>query len=138
MMYRDPTFDLAQIQTTMRLLYLDNLSRSNEIKGKVAGRGVTISVESVICDNCDKAEHISRNYLMSAKSNTAGYIKQNNSKKEIPGVKTGPGSGGATRQKWCSVHKSMTHNDADCYQQQRPRPQKGSAFTTARRPNPSC
>ena len=36
MMYRDSTFDLAQIQTTMRHLYQDNLSRSNEAKGRIA------------------------------------------------------------------------------------------------------
>ena len=48
MMYRDPTFDLAQIQTTMRPLYLDNLSRSNEVKGRIAGRGVAMSTETVV------------------------------------------------------------------------------------------
>ncbi|CAN0373449.1 unnamed protein product, partial [Scytosiphon promiscuus] len=74
MMYRDPTFDLAQIQTTMRHLYLDNLSRSNEAKGRIVGRGVAI--------------------------------------KKKPGAKTG--GGGGAGQKWCSVHNSTTHNDADC------------------------
>ena len=54
MMYRDPTVDLAQIQTTMRHLYLDNLSRSNEAKGRIAGRGVAMSAETVVCYNCDK------------------------------------------------------------------------------------
>ncbi|CAN0219174.1 unnamed protein product, partial [Scytosiphon promiscuus] len=71
MMYRDPTFDLAQIQTTMRHLYLDNLyldnlSRSNETKGRIAGRGIAMSAESVICYNCYEVGHISRNCPMPA------------------------------------------------------------------------
>ena len=42
MMYRDPTFDVAQIQTTMRRMYLDNLSRSKEAGGRIAGRGIAM------------------------------------------------------------------------------------------------
>lgn len=45
MMYRDPTFDSVQIQVTMHRLCLDNLSRSNEVKGSIAGRGIVISAE---------------------------------------------------------------------------------------------
>ena len=42
MMYRDPTFDIDQMQTTMRHLCLDDLSRSSGA-GKVAGRGMAVS-----------------------------------------------------------------------------------------------
>ncbi|CAN0352706.1 unnamed protein product, partial [Scytosiphon promiscuus] len=78
MMYRDPTFDLAQIQTTMR--------------------------------------HISRNCPMPAKGNTGGYTKQGKkgNKKKPSGANAGIGDGDGAGEKWCSVHKSTTHNDADC------------------------
>ena len=68
MMYRDPPFDLAQIQTAVRHLYLDNLSRSKEAEGRIAGRGIVMSAESVVCYNCDEVGHISRNYRMPAKN----------------------------------------------------------------------
>lgn len=70
---------------------------------------------------------------MLAKSNTGGYLEQDkdkNSKKKTPRAKAGFGGRVGGGQKWCSVHKSTTHDDVDCYQQGAPRPQKGSAFTT--------
>ena len=33
MIYRDPTFNIYQMQSTMRHLHLDDLSRSNGAKG---------------------------------------------------------------------------------------------------------
>ena len=50
---------------------------------------------------------------------------------KLPAVTTGSGSGGAAEQNWCSVHEAMTRNDAGCYQQRAPRPQKDRAITTA-------
>lgn len=62
MMYRDPTFDTDQIQTTMRHLYLDYLSRSNSAKGKIAGRRVAMTAEtSSSCSYCGKEGHSTRN-----------------------------------------------------------------------------
>ncbi|CAM9499401.1 unnamed protein product [Laminaria digitata] len=132
MMYRGPTFDLAQIQTTMRHLYVDNLSRSKEAGGRIAGRGIAMSAEPVVCYNCDEVGHFSRNCRMPAKKNTGGYNKQGkkDSKKTPAGAKAGSGGGGSAGETWCSVHKSTTHNDTECYQQGARRPQ-GNAFTTA-------
>ena len=38
---------------------------------------------------------------------------------------------GGKGKKWCSVHNSTTLNDADCYQQGAPRPEKGKANVAA-------
>lgn len=43
MIYRDPTFGLDQLQTTMRHLYLDNLSRDKQATGRIAKRGIAMS-----------------------------------------------------------------------------------------------
>ncbi|CAN0299657.1 unnamed protein product, partial [Scytosiphon promiscuus] len=68
-MYRDPSFNLEQIQSTMRHLYLDNLSRRNANDGKIAGRGAAMMAET---------------------------------------------TSDPDQVKWCSIHNSTTHNDADC------------------------
>lgn len=39
---------------------------------------------------------------------------------------------GAAGKKWCSIHNSTTHNDADCYQQGAFRPQEGDAAVRVR------
>ena len=48
-MNRGPTFDITQIQTTMRYLYLENLSRSNGAEGGTAGRGIDMPAEPAVC-----------------------------------------------------------------------------------------
>lgn len=45
MTYRDPTFDLAFIQTQILHLYLTNLSCSNEVTGMIAGRRLDMSTD---------------------------------------------------------------------------------------------
>ena len=61
--YKDPEFDLPNIQATMRHLYLDGLSR-NKGKGKlIAGRGAAMSMKSdldptiIICHNVGEEGH---------------------------------------------------------------------------------
>ncbi|CAN0425279.1 unnamed protein product, partial [Laminaria digitata] len=87
--YKDPDFDLSKIQSTMRHLYLDGLSRGKT--GKIAGRGTIMTAATasssdtssvVICHNCGREGHY--------KSGCA-----------VPG-------------KWCSVHKTTTHSDTEC------------------------
>ncbi|CAN0094055.1 unnamed protein product, partial [Laminaria digitata] len=109
----------------MRHLYLDNLSRRKEAEGRITGRDIAMSVESVVCYNCDEVGHISRNCAMSAKNNTGGYTKQGkkDSKKNPSWAKAGSRGGGGAGDKWCSVHKSTTHSDTECYQQGARRPQ---------------
>ncbi|CAN0181136.1 unnamed protein product, partial [Laminaria digitata] len=57
MMYRDPSFDIDQMQSTMRHLYLDDLSRNSVVKGKIAGRGVAMTPDTSTCDLCGKQGH---------------------------------------------------------------------------------
>ena len=58
MMYRDPAFDTDQIQSTMRHLYLDDLSRNSDTK--IAGRGAAMTAAST-CSHCGKQEYYARN-----------------------------------------------------------------------------
>lgn len=111
MVYRDPTFDISQIQSTMRHMFLDAQSR-NGTKGRIAGRGVAMAADTpterkragVICHKCHEEGHIRRNC-----PKNKGKQKQG----------AGGGSG-----KFCSVHKSTTHSDDKCYSQGAKRPEK--------------
>ena len=47
------------------------------------------------------------------------------------GQKKKSGSGGRAGQKWCTVHRTTTHNNAECYAQGTPRPQRRSTYTAA-------
>ena len=60
MMYRDPTFDIDQMQSTMCHLYLDHLSRKSNTK--IAGRDVAMTAAST-CSDCGKQGHYARNCL---------------------------------------------------------------------------
>ena len=52
MMYRDSSFDIDQMQTIMRHMFLDQLSR-NGTKGRIAGRGLAmITKTSLDHDDC--------------------------------------------------------------------------------------
>ena len=57
MMYRGPTFHVEQMQSTMRHLLLDNLSRNDGAKGAIAGRGIAITVEPFTGYNVGKNGH---------------------------------------------------------------------------------
>ncbi|CAN0529257.1 unnamed protein product, partial [Scytosiphon promiscuus] len=76
---------------------------------------------SSICHDCDKAGH----YRSGVPAKRHGKINK------PAGRKKRSGSGGSAGQKWCSTHKSTTHNDAECYAQGAPRPQVSSAHTAA-------
>ncbi|CAN0572082.1 unnamed protein product, partial [Laminaria digitata] len=67
---------------------------------------------SIICHNCGKSGHYRR-----------GCASARQKKKS--------GSGGSAKQKWCTVHRTTTHNDADCHAQGAPRSQTGSTHTAA-------
>ena len=59
-MYRDPSFDIYQMQSTMRHLYLDYLSRSSGAKGTIAGRVVAMTAETSTYNYCGMAGHHAR------------------------------------------------------------------------------
>lgn len=56
--YRGAAFDLAQIEKTMRSLYLHSLSRRKATEGRLAGRGIAKATQSApglsetTCHNC--------------------------------------------------------------------------------------
>ena len=60
MTWKDTEFDLTKMQSVLRHLYLDGLSRNKT--RKIAGRSTTMTAtsaspdpSSIICHNCDKA-----------------------------------------------------------------------------------
>ena len=59
-MYRYPTFDIEQMQSTMRHSHLDDISRNSGAKGKPAGPDVAKSAETSICRYCGKEGHLAR------------------------------------------------------------------------------
>ena len=111
MMYRDPSFDVDQMQTTMRHMFLDEQSR-NRTKGRIAGRGSVMtavtSEQDIICYWCKNRGH---------------------SKKDCPKFKSRTKPAGAA--KWCSVHRTTTHRNEECYSQGATRPTKNASVSLA-------
>ena len=111
MMYRDPSFDFDQMQTTMRHMFLDEQSR-NRTKGRIAGRGSVMtavtSEQDIICYWCKNRGH---------------------SKKDCPKFKSRTKPAGAA--KWCSVHRTTTHRNEECYSQGATRPTKNASVSLA-------
>ena len=67
MMYRDASFDIDQMQTTIRHMFLDQQSR-NGTKGRIARRGTAMTTETstdhdVYCFKCKERGHTKRNCL---------------------------------------------------------------------------
>ena len=111
MMCRDPSFDVDQMQTTMRHMFLDEQSR-NGTKGRIAGRGSVMtavtSEQDIICYWCKNRGH---------------------SKKDCPKFKSRTKPAGAA--KWCSVHPTTTHRNEECYSQGATRPTKNVSVSLA-------
>ena len=111
MMYRDPSFDVDQMQTTMRHMFLDEQSR-NGTKGRIAGRGSVMtavtSEQDIICYWCTNRGH---------------------SKKDCPKFKSRTKPAGAA--KWCSVHRTTTHRNEECYSQGATRPTENASVSLA-------
>ena len=104
MVFRDPTFNVLDMQSTMRNIFLDEQSRKGW-KGRIVGRGFAMATTAsdIICHGCYEPGHIRRN---------CPKIKNRAKKKTKPA--------GAT--KWCSKHNTTSHSDEECYQQGGKRP----------------
>lgn len=102
MMYRDPTFDIDQMQATMRHLYLDDLSRGSSSE-KIAGRGTAMSAETSACDYCGKKGHQEGNCWKKRDETKRANKKHSGSK------------AGDAGQRWCSVHQTTSHSDEKYY-----------------------
>ena len=128
MTWKDPDSDLPNIQSVLRHLYLDGLSRKRT--WRIAGRGTSMKATSakpdpsvIICHNCGKPGHYKSGYAVPTKANGNSNQPARRRKKS--------GSGGSAGQKWCTVLKTTTHNDTECYAQGAPRSQTSSTHTTA-------
>ena len=135
MMYRDPPFDIDQMQSMMRRLYFDDHSRNSDTK--IVGRGVAVTAVST-CSHCGKQGHYARNGWKRKDDNdsksTGAYNKQKN--KESSNGKAA--SNVRAEHKWCSVHKPASHDDTECYKQGAPRPpQSRRAHTSSAVQDPS-
>ena len=98
MMCHDSPFDIDQMQTSMRRMFLDQQSR-NGTKGRIAGRGTAMTTKTstdhdVYCFKCKERGHTKRN---------------------CPKFKPRTKPDGAA--KWCSVHLTTSHSDEECYSQ---------------------
>ena len=109
MMYRDPTFDIIQMQSTMCHIYLDDLSRNSNTK--VAGRDVVMTAAST-CSHCGKQGQYARNCWKRKDDNdskSGAHDKQKN--KESSRGKAASNVG--AEHMWCRVHETpltMTRN----------------------------
>ena len=96
----------------MRHLFLDDLSRNDGNKGVIAGRGVVMTSETSTCHNCGKQGHCARNCEGSKESNNSKSTGVNDKQKNKESSQVKKGSNDTAEQKWCSVHKTTSHDDA--------------------------
>ena len=84
MIYHDHTFEMEQMQSTMRHLFLDDMSRNNRATGGIASRGVTLALETLFCIHCGKERHFDRNCWrrQDKTHNSDGDIGGDNDKKQ--------------------------------------------------------
>lgn len=106
--YRDRSFGLDDIQTTSVNYYIDDLSRKSSAPS-IAGRGAAMaaSLRDVQCYNCQEYGHYSGDCPKPSQ-------KKHPAKGKKKGRKKG---GGGSSQKWCSLHKTTSHSDAECHKQ---------------------
>ena len=112
MVYRDSSFDIDQMQTTMRHMFLDQQSRKRT-KGRIAGRGTamrnkTLTNHDVYCFKCKERGH---------------------TKRKCTKFKPRTKPDGAAE--WCSVHRTTSHSDQECYSQGETRPNKKASVSLA-------
>ena len=112
MMYRDSSFDMDHMKTTMRRMFLDQQSW-NGTKGRIAGRGTAMMAKTstnhdIYCFKCKERGHTKRN---------------------CPKFKPRTKLDGAA--KWCLVHRTTSHSDEECYSQGATRPNKKASVSLA-------
>ncbi|CAM9940404.1 unnamed protein product [Sphacelaria rigidula] len=104
--FRDPTFDVLQMPSTLRNIFMDAQSRKGS-NGRITGRGfaMTTAVSEVVCHDCNETGHIRRN---------CPRFTPKGKKKTKPA--------GAT--KWCAIHNTTAHSDEEYYKQGAKRPEE--------------
>ena len=94
--HRDRTFGLEEMKNTMKNMYVDNLSRRDNNRSRIGGRGVamgTRNLSDIQCHGCKEYGHYRR---------------------LCPKNKNLQGKSGGGGKKWCSYHNSTSHNDDEC------------------------
>ena len=109
MVYRDSSFDIDHMQTTMRHMFLDQQSR-NGTKGRIAGRGTAMTTKTSTDHNV---------YFFKCK-------ERGHTKRKCPKFKSRTKPDGAA--KWCLVHRTISPSDEECYSQGATRSNKKASF----------
>ena len=78
---------------------------------------------SIICHNCGKEEHHKSGCAVPGKT----YDKRNNS--HAGKSRKSGGKARDTTRKWCPLHRTTSHNDADSFKQGASRPKEGGVFS---------
>ena len=108
MTYRDPTFDIDHMQSTMRHHCLDDVWRNSDTK--IAGRGMAMAAAST-CSQLGKQGHYARNCQKGRATMIANPLDPTTRRATIlPRARQDPRT---ADQIWCSVHKTTSHSDED-------------------------
>ena len=114
--FRVRDFGLKEIKTTMRNMYIDSLSRPST--KPIAGRGVAMQASNgdsnIKCFNCKQIGHRRRDCPELLRDN-----KQHHQHNKGPKKKHWKKGSGQPGPKWCSLHKTTSHSDEECYKQQK-------------------
>ena len=130
--YRDSSYLLEQIRATMGNLYLDDLSRKNSARSRIIGRGVATTRAS--------RDMSTTTHLNATRKTIIRWIADSRRKNTTSGIspqheELRPVEDHATQAFERSIksfkHRFTIHNDADCYRQGAPRPQKSAHISRA-------
>ena len=121
--YEKRDFGLDDIRRMVHIMYVDNLSRSVNVK-PVAGRSIAMQVlghtSSNVQYNCKGFGHLTQDCAILKKEHRRGPIpggQQHQRKQHLPRhgkARSGDATRGGDRKQWCSFHKSTMHSNADC------------------------
>ena len=129
MMYLDPTLDIDQMQSTMRYLYLDDLSPTATLQDRCSWRSHDCGID---LQSLRKQGHYARNCWKRKDDNDSKSTGAHNQQKNKESSNGKAASNVGAEHKWCSVHKTTSHDDTACYKQGAPRPpQSGRAHTAS-------
>lgn len=123
---------MPTVGPVLRHLYLllDGLLRNKT--GRIASRGTAMTAtpasldpSSIVCHNCRSAGH----YMSGCRCDGPGNTNWKSNK--IIGQKKKSGLRDSAGRKWCTVHRTATHNESECYAQGAARSQTSSTHTAA-------
>ena len=117
---RGSELGLEEVDSTVRSMYLHDMSRSNENRMGAAGCRAAMAAESargmshIICYSCSEKGH----FKSDGCALTINKGRRNSSDgRQRRGKVT---SGGCAGQTWCSFHNCTTHNQSHCRAQRKP------------------